>query len=178
MNSTTDSIRAACTAQATVATPLGNVLLARTERGLAGLWFDGQKHHPGRLDAPERADDPILGAAAQWLRAYFAGDLTPLPVPLDLRGTAFQQGVWQALLAIPAGSTCSYAQIAASMGAAGAVRAAGGAIGRNPVSVIVPCHRVVGASGSLTGYAGGTDRKRSLLALEGAIRFDRSGAND
>ena len=167
MNTTTDAIHAACTAQATIATPFGAVLLARTAHGLAGVWFEGQKHHPGHLTAPERPDDVLLARAAAQLQAYFDGAPCNFDVPLDLHGTAFQRGVWQALCAIPLGSTRSYGQVASAIGAASAVRAVGGAVGRNPLSVIVPCHRVVGGDGALTGYAGGVDRKRALLALEG-----------
>lgn len=169
MNTTTDSIHRACTAQTTVPTPLGELLLARTALGLAGAWFEGQKHHPEPLAAPRRPDDELLRCAAEQLQAYFAGERHAFDVPLDLHGTPFQRAVWQALLAIPAGSTCSYGAIARSLQAATAVRAVGGAVGRNPVSVIVPCHRVVGGDGSLTGYAGGVDRKRALLELERAL---------
>ena len=168
MSHVTDSIRTACTAQCTVSSPLGPVLLARTAKGLAGAWFEGQKHHPGVLAAPERPDDPLLKKAAAQLQRYFAGKATAFELPLDLLGTAFQQAVWRALLAIPAGSTSSYGDIARNVAAASAVRAVGGAVGRNPVSVIVPCHRVLGSDGSLTGYAGGIDRKLALLELEGA----------
>lgn len=168
MNTTTDSIHAACTAQTTIATPLGKLLLARTARGLAGVWFEGQKHHPEPLTALRRPDDALLRRAADQLHAYFAGEREDFDLPLDLHGTPFQCAVWQALLAIPAGRTRSYGQIARELGSASAVRAVGGAVGRNPVSVIVPCHRVVGTDGSLTGYAGGVDRKRALLALEHA----------
>jgi methylated-DNA-[protein]-cysteine S-methyltransferase len=168
MNTTTDSIRAACTAQTTIRTPLGNLLLVRTARGLAGAWFEGQKHHPGPLSAPERDDDELLHRAADQLRAYFAGASDSFDLQLDLHGTVFQRSVWQALLAIAPSSTCSYGDIAKTLDAKAAVRAVGGAIGRNPVSVIVPCHRVVGSDGSLTGYAGGIDRKRALLELERA----------
>lgn len=168
MNHTTDAIHAACTAQLTIDTPLGQVLLARTAKGLAGLWFEGQKHHPGPLAAPCVADDPVLRQAAGELRRYFVGESASFDVPLDLQGTAFQRSVWRALLAIRPGGTRSYGDIARALGAAPAVRAVGGAVGRNPVSVIVPCHRVVGSDGSLTGYAGGTDRKRALLDLERA----------
>ncbi|HWH82591.1 MAG TPA: methylated-DNA--[protein]-cysteine S-methyltransferase [Burkholderiaceae bacterium] len=166
MNTTTDSIRSACTAQATVATPLGPLLLARTARGLAGAWFEGQKHHPGALDAPQRPNDALLREAAEQLHAYFAGDADTFELALDLHGTPFQRAVWQALLAIPGGRTRSYGEVAAALGAASALRAVGAAVGRNPVSVIVPCHRVVGRDGSMTGYAGGIERKRALLALE------------
>ena len=156
----------ACTAQMTIDTQLGAMLLARTERGLAGVWFDGQKHHPAPIDAPQRPDDALLRHAADQLLAYFAGDALVFDVPLDLQGTPFQRSVWAALLAIPGGETRSYGEIAKALGAAAAVRAVGAAVGRNPVSVIVPCHRVLGSDGSLTGYAGSVDRKRALLALE------------
>ena len=116
----------------------------------------------------ERHDDALLRRAADQLHAYFAGEMLAFDVPLDLQGTPFQRRVWQALLAIPGGETRSYGEIARALGSAAAVRAVGGAVGRNPVSVIVPCHRVIGSDGSLTGYAGGVDRKRALLKLEGA----------
>ena len=154
------------TAQTTITTPLGELLLARSAHGLAGVWFEGQKHHPEPFAAAHRPDDAMLCRVADQLHAYFAGELVAFDVPLDLQGTAFQRAVWQALLAIPAGGTRSYGDIAKTLGSASAVRAVGGAVGRNPVSVIVPCHRVVGSDGSLTGYAGGIARKRALLALE------------
>lgn len=166
MNMLTDTLNEACTAQALVDTPLGPVRLARTSRGLAGLWFEGQKHHPGELAAPQRGDDPLLREAAAQLRQYFAGERSAFDLPLDLRGTPFQQSVWQALLRIPAGSTRSYGEIAMAVGAPAAARAVGAAVGRNPASLLVPCHRVLGRDGSLTGYAGGVQRKRALLALE------------
>ena len=161
-----ESIRTHCTAQATVASPLGPVLLARTARGLAGAWFEGQAHHPGAIDAPEQPQDALLREAAGQLRAYFAGERDTFDVPLDLQGTAFQRSVWVALQRIAPGTTCTYGDIASALGQPSAVRAVGGAVGRNPVSVIVPCHRVVGRDGSLTGYAGGVERKRALLLLE------------
>jgi len=141
-----------------------------TDLGVAGLWFDGQKHHPGLLVAPENPEHPVLQATARWLAAYWTSkaDAAPRP-PLDLsRGTPFQRAVWAALLEIAPGATSTYATIAAAAGAPAAVRAAGAAIGRNPVSLIVPCHRVLGSQGALTGYAGGLERKRALLAHEGA----------
>jgi methylated-DNA-[protein]-cysteine S-methyltransferase len=167
MSFATDSIHAACTAQATIATPLGPLLLARTAHGLAGAWFEGQKDHPGTLDAPERPDDPVLRATAAQLHAYFAGASAAFELPLELHGTSFQRGVWQALLRIGPGRTCSYTEIAQQVGSPRAVRAVGAAIAKNPLSVIVPCHRVIGRSGALTGYAGGMHRKRALLSLEG-----------
>lgn len=159
--------RPALTAQATIATPLGDVLMARTASGLAGAWFDGQKDHPGVLDVSVRPDDALLAAAAAQLLRYLGGDLRPFELPLDLHGTDFQRTVWTALRAIPRGRTTSYAAIARSIGRPSAVRAVGAAVGRNPALVIVPCHRVVGSDGSLTGYAGGLPRKRSLLQIEG-----------
>ena len=168
MSHATDSIHVACTAQCTVNSPLGPVLLARTARGLAGAWFAGQKHHPGSLAAPVQPDDPLLKESAKQLQRYFAGRSSVFELPLDLLGTPFQQAVWRALLAIPAGGTRSYADIARDVAAPASVRAVGGAVGRNPLSVIVPCHRVLGSDGSLTGYAGGIDRKLALLELEGA----------
>jgi len=163
------TLAAACTAQTTIATPLGPVLLARTEIGLAGAWFEGQKAHPGLLAAPRRDEDPLLCEAARQLDNYFAGQSSRFDVPLDLQGTAFQRKVWQALLGIASGRTSSYADIARQLDSPQAVRAVGAAVGRNPVSVIVPCHRVVGSDGSLTGYAGGLPRKSALLQLEGAL---------
>jgi len=170
MNHTTHSIRRRVTAQAHVDTPLGPLLLARTEQGLAGAWFEAQKHHPGELDAPERPDDELLQRAATQLREFFAGTRAHFDLPLDLHGTTFQRNVWQALLQIGAGTTRSYADLAGALGSANAVRAVGSAIGRNPVLVIVPCHRVIGRDGSMTGYAGGIDRKRALLDLEAPRR--------
>lgn len=160
------ALRQACTAQATIETPLGRVLLARTARGLAGAWFEDQKYFPGTLDAPERADDPLLQQAARELLAHLAGGRRGFAVPLDPVGTPFQRAVWQAMAAIPPGATCSYRDLAQRVGRPAAVRAVGAAVGRNPLLVIVPCHRVIGSDGSLTGYAGGLDRKRALLALE------------
>ena len=160
----------ACVAQATVVTPLGAMLLARTPRGLAGAWFEGQKDHPGMLPAAEAPGDALLAAVARQLDAYFAGGTVAFDAPLDLLGTPFQRAVWQALLGVARGATASYGEIARRAGAPGAARAAGAAVGRNPVSVIVPCHRVIGAGGALTGYAGGLDRKTALLRLEGVLR--------
>lgn len=153
------------TAQMHIDSPLGPMLLARTEQGMAGAWFDLQKHHPGPLDAPERSD-VLLDRATSRLAAYFAGEALVFDLPLDLLGTAFQRAVWAELLRIDRGSTCSYGDIARRIGRPAAGRAVGAAVGRNPVSIIVPCHRVVGSDGSLTGYAGGLHRKTALLRLE------------
>jgi methylated-DNA-[protein]-cysteine S-methyltransferase len=163
---TRDTLAAACTAQALVDTPLGRVRLARTARGLAGLWFEGQRHHPGELPAPHDGDDPLLRDAAAQLLRYFAGTLSSFELPLDLIGTPFQRSVWQALRRIPAGCTCSYGELAHAIGNPAAAHAVGAAVGRNPVSLVVPCHRVLGVGSALTGYAGGVERKRALLNLE------------
>ena len=157
------------TAQHRVESPLGPILLARTAAGLAGLWFDGQKDHPGTLDAPTHPDDPLLAQTAGELQDFWAGRPVVFSAPLDLLGTPFQRAVWQALLDIPTGRTWSYRQMAERIGAPSASRAVGAAVGRNPVSIIVPCHRVVGTSGGLTGYAGGLERKVALLRLEGVL---------
>ena len=168
MTYATDAIQSRCTALSRIATPLGQLLLARTNAGLAGAWFAEQKHHPAALDAPERDDDPLLADAASQLHAYFAGERSSFDLALDLHGTPFQRSVWAELLRIAPGSTCSYGAIARRLAMPAASRAVGAAVGRNPLSIIVPCHRVVGSTGSLTGYAGGLDRKTALLRLESA----------
>lgn len=153
--------------------PLGPITLAATGTGLAGVWFEGQRHLPDELATPSGwptdAAHPVLKRTAQQLGEYFAGQRRVFDLPLDLSGgTAFQQAVWRALLAIATGATTSYGNISKRIGNAAAVRAVGAAVGRNPISIVVPCHRVLGADGSLTGYAGGLDRKTALLRLEGA----------
>ena len=154
-------------AQCRIATPLGPMTAAATAQGLAGLWFDDQAHHPGTLAAPVNPQQQWLQAAQEALARYFGGHPAALP-PLDLqRGTPFQQRVWQALLALPPGHTTHYGALAAQVGAPAAARAIGAAVGRNPVSVLVPCHRVLGRGGQLTGYAGGLARKQALLRHEG-----------
>ena len=153
--------------------PLGPMWLAATDTGLAGMWFVGQRHAPDCSDwthVSNSLQHPVLKAANQQLQAYFAGHLRQFELPLDLRGgTVFQQSVWQALLRIPVGETTSYGEISRRIAKPLAVRAVGTAIGHNPISIIVPCHRVVGADGSLTGYAGGLNRKLALLQLEDAL---------
>ena len=148
---------------------LGVMILAANQRGLSGVWFDDQRHGPDtsawRLDPAH----PVLREAIQQLSHYFAGQRTSFDLPLDLQaGTPFQQQVWQALLGIAPGATTSYGSLSAAIGKPAAVRALGAAVGRNPISIVVPCHRVLGATGSLTGYAGGLERKTALLSLEGA----------
>lgn len=148
--------------------PLGPMLLAATERGLAGVWFVGQRHWPAAAAGwPSAPQHPLLLQAGAQLQSYFAGQRQTFDLPLDLAcGTPFQQAVWQALLRIAPGQTSSYGGLSRSIARPTAVRAVGAAVGRNPISIIVPCHRVLGASGALTGYAGGLDRKAALLALE------------
>ena len=167
------------------ASPLGAMTIAaRTGSGapnggeLVGVWFDGQAHDRAGLpdDAavePGREGEPVVLAAARaWLERYFAGEDPGAPPPLAPASTAFQQRVREQMLAIPRGSTRTYGQlarrIAALTGRRGSARAVGGAVGRNSISIMVPCHRVVGADGAVVGYAGGTDRKIRLLRLEGA----------
>ncbi|CAN7318696.1 methylated-DNA--[protein]-cysteine S-methyltransferase [Variovorax sp. LjRoot84] len=153
-----------------IESPLGGITLAATDEGLAGVWFDRQRHWPDTSGWQPDAKHPVLREAGAQLADYFAGKRHHFDLPLDLsHGTGFQQAVWQALLAIPAGRTISYGALSAGIGKPAAVRAVGAAVGRNPISVIVPCHRVLGTNGSLTGYAGGLERKSALLELEGAL---------
>ena len=160
----------ALVAQARLDSPLGAITVAATDRGLAGLWFDGQAHHPGALDVALDDAQCFIAQARDELGRYWDGSLRRrFEVPLDARGTAFQQAVWRALLEIARGHTCTYAAVASAIGRPRAVRAAAAAIARNPISIIVPCHRVVGGHGSLTGYAGGLARKQELLRREGAL---------
>jgi methylated-DNA-[protein]-cysteine S-methyltransferase len=157
-------------AQAEIDSPIGPLTALATERGLAGLWFDAQTHHPGDLEAPVNPRSPHIAAMRRWLDAYWSGrEPSPRDVMLDLHGTPFQRAVWKALLTIPFGRTRSYGEIAAQVGPSAVPRATGAAVGRNPVSILVPCHRVIGADGSLTGYAGGLPRKEKLLQHEGVL---------
>jgi methylated-DNA-[protein]-cysteine S-methyltransferase len=152
-----------------LSTPLGAMIAAASPQGLCGLWFFDQKHLPDWQPWPEVSvrSHPALAQAELWLERYFDQHaIGPSPM-LDLtRGSPFQQAVWRTLLDISAGKTCSYGQIAHALGRPNAARAVGAAVGRNPISIIVPCHRVVGASGALTGYAGGLERKTNLLGGE------------
>ncbi len=151
--------------------PLGALLLATSAHGLAGAWFiDGQRGTPDPTDWTEAPEHPLLLKAAAQLADYFAGRNPHFDLPLDLaQGTAFQQEVWRTLQGIPFGQTTSYGELARRIGRPRAVRALGGAVGQNPLSLIVPCHRVIGANGALTGYAGGLARKTALLQLEGIL---------
>ncbi len=157
-----------CIAQCRIASPLGPLTLAATAQGLAGAWFDGQRHHPGELALPEAPGQRWLAQAARELDQYFEGRRRHFEVAVDAEGTPFQRQVWQLLRGIAAGHTRGYGELAAALGRPQAARAVGAAVGRNPVSIIVPCHRVLGQGGALTGYAGGLQRKQALLALEHA----------
>lgn len=144
--------------------PVGVLTLAGTNGRLRHLRMVDQTYEPSR-DGWE-SDDRAFPDAVEQLAAYFAGELTEFDLKLDMIGTPFQRRVWEALLTIPYGETRSYGEIARQIGSPGAFRAVGLANGHNPVGIIVPCHRVIGSNGSLTGYGGGLDRKRALLALE------------
>jgi methylated-DNA-[protein]-cysteine S-methyltransferase len=152
----------------TVDSPIGALALAGRGRALTNLRMLNQTYEPDRSDWVR--DDWAFSDAVDQLEAYFAGKRTDFDVELNLVGSEFQRRVWQALLTIPYGETRSYGQVAEQIGAAGAARAVGLANGHNPIAIIVPCHRVIGANGSLTGYGGGLDRKRSLLEMEKTVK--------
>ena len=158
------------TVQTHFESPLGRLILAASGHSLCGVWFDGQPHLPDMSTWPCAPEHPVLRQAQVQLTDYFAGRSSSFDLPLDLSsGTDFQQQVWRALLNIPTGTTCSYGALSEAIGKPGAVRAVGGAIGRNPLGIVVPCHRVIGANGALTGYTGGLQHKAALLQLEGAL---------
>lgn len=158
--------------------PIGSLLLAEKEGALAGLWMEGQKYYLGSLQGKEKefADTPILNQAGEWLDRYFAGKKPEIgELTLAPSGSEFRRAVWKILCEIPYGQTITYGEIAKKIaiqrGIAGmSARAVGGAVGHNPISIIIPCHRVVGSDGSLTGYAGGVEKKIWLLAMEGVDR--------
>ena len=154
--------------------PLGGILLAADEIGLTGLWFDGEKYYADNLPAEHiDRETPILADAKRWLAVYFSGQEPDFLPPLHPQGSAFRQAVWQILLQIPYGQTTTYGEISSKLAqkqglARMSAQAVGGAVGHNEISIIIPCHRVVGTNGSLTGYAGGIDKKIRLLELEHA----------
>jgi len=156
--------------------PLGDLLLAADEEGIVGLWFDNAKYYASRLEqAHQVGSTPILEEGKRWLDIYFSGREPQFQPALHLIGSSFQRAVWQILLQIPYGKTMTYGEIAAQIAvqrglARMSAQAVGGAVGRNPIGIMVPCHRVVGADGSLTGYAGGLEKKAYLLQLEGITR--------
>ena len=149
----------------TIDSPVGPLTLAGVGSTLMHLRMVDQTHEPDR-SGWEPADDDAFPEAVEQLSGYFAGELTEFDLDLRLAGTEFQRRVWAALRTIPYGETRSYGQIAEQIGSSGASRAVGLANGRNPIGIIVPCHRVIGSTGGMTGYGGGIDRKRALLALE------------
>jgi methylated-DNA-[protein]-cysteine S-methyltransferase len=146
--------------------PQGTLLLTATPKGLAGVYFKGQKHLPKQRGWQLDRRHPVLKRAKKELAQYFAGRRKRFSVALDPRGTPFQRAVWKQIARVRFGETLSYGELARRAGHPGSARAAGAATGRNPIGIIVPCHRIVGSNGSLTGYAGGLARKRGLLALE------------
>jgi methylated-DNA-[protein]-cysteine S-methyltransferase len=153
---------------------VGALTLVAEGGAIVGLYMDLQRHRPdpdslGELDPRGRQGEPFKAAADQ-LDAYFAGDLTHFTLPLAPRGSPFQQRVWAGLQDIPYGETESYGELAERIGSPGGARAVGLANGKNPIGIVIPCHRVVGSNGSLTGYGGGLDRKKQLLDLELAVR--------
>ena len=154
--------------------PLGGILLAADDVGLTGLWFDGQKYFARGLSNERIAQEtPILTEAKRWLDIYFTGKAPDFTPPLHPIGSAFRRSVWEILLQIPYGQTTTYGEIARQLAKKQGLermsaQAVGGAVGHNEISIIIPCHRVVGADGSLTGYAGGIGKKEKLLKLEHA----------
>ena len=147
--------------------PVGRLTLVASDRGLAAILWE--QDNPRRVplgEVVESDSHPVLIETERQLQEYFAGQRREFTLPLDFRGTEFQRRVWSALLTIPFGQTRSYAQIAQQIGCPAAVRAVGAANGRNPLSIIAPCHRVVGSNGQLTGFAGGLETKARLLSLE------------
>jgi methylated-DNA-[protein]-cysteine S-methyltransferase len=153
-----------------VRSPLGNIVVAGDREGLRRLEF--QRGRDGEFPIPREWEEdpefPLLRRAAEQLRSYFSGKRRSFSLPLAPVGTAFQQRVWAELRKIPFGETVSYSELARRAGRPSAIRAAGAANGKNPISIVIPCHRVLGLDGSLTGYGGGLEKKRALLALEGA----------
>jgi methylated-DNA-[protein]-cysteine S-methyltransferase len=147
--------------------PIGDLLLLADDDGLRGLYLPDPRYAPPEIG--RRADHPVLAAAREQLSAYFAGALERFDLPLAAEGTPFQLHVWEALRAIDYGETISYRELAERIGDPRAVRAVGLANGRNPLAIVVPCHRVIGADGSLVGYGGGLERKRWLLEHEAVV---------
>lgn len=152
-------------------TRLGTYLLAADTDGLVGVWREDQKHFPvvDRLGGASEGPHAVLDEAEVQLLAYLAGDRDVFELPLAPEGTPFQRAVWDHLASIPRGTTTTYGQIARALDRPRAAQAVGAAVGSNPLSIVVPCHRVVGSTGALTGYAGGIETKQALLLLEGAL---------
>ena len=161
------------------ASPLGGITLTSDGEALTGLWFDGQKHFPHNLAAESaEAELPVFTQTVNWLDAYFSGKEPDFMPPLNLHTTPFRRAVCEVLLTIPYGQTMTYGKIAGILAEQRGIQrmsaqAVGGAVGHNPIAIIIPCHRVIGADGSLTGYAGGLDRKIKLLEYEDIIISDQ-----
>ena len=153
----------------TLSTPLGPVIIAAGESGLAGIWFSGQKHGPDTRNWVREDHHPLLKKAATQVQAYLNGTATDFDLPRMETGTEFQRQVWKQISCIRRGQVRTYADIARALGRPQAARAVGAAVGRNPWLLLVPCHRVVGQDGQLTGYAAGLERKQHLLRMEGAL---------
>ena len=157
------------TTYTTIDSPVGPLLLAADDGGVRLIEFHQSRHRARREDDWVEGNHPLLDAARTQLGEYFRGQRDAFDLPLAPRGTAFQRDVWLALATIPYGDTISYAQLAARVGKSTASRAVGAANGRNPLPIVLPCHRVIGANGSLTGFGGGLPTKQFLLELEGAL---------
>jgi methylated-DNA-[protein]-cysteine S-methyltransferase len=152
--------------------PLGGMTMASDGQALTALWFDGTRREPYFADGtPAMTVLPVFDETCRWLDLYFAGENPDFTPPLAPKGTTFQQRVWEILLTIPYGTTISYGEVAQRFSPTMSAQAIGGAVGRNPIGIIIPCHRVIGADGSMTGYGGGLERKRWLLELEGLRLF-------
>ncbi len=151
-------------------TPVGTLTLVAGDRGLRSVLFPGEPPPEGAAAGPH----PLLAAAERQLREYFTGRRTAFDLPIELVGTGFQQQAWLALPSIPYGTTISYGEQSRRLGRPNAARAVGAANGRNPLSIVLPCHRVVGADGALTGYGGGLDAKRALLDHEARVLAERA----
>jgi methylated-DNA-[protein]-cysteine S-methyltransferase len=154
----------------TLDSPVGTLSLVATDRALVALVWRRESHRAAFESAVENPEHPLLQETARQLREYFAGERRTFDLPLDFRGTEFQRRAWSALLTIPYGETRTYGQMAEQIGSPTAVRAVGAANGRNPISIIAPCHRVIGMNGDLTGFGGGLDAKAKLLSLEAPQR--------
>jgi len=156
---------------ARIPTPAGTMYAAAADGAITGIYFENQQYFPRITDQwQEDASAAPLAECAKQIREYFDGKRTSFDLPLAPEGTEFQQRVWKEIARIPFGETITYAELAKRAGAEGSARAAGAATGRNPITLVVPCHRVVGSDGSLTGYAGGLPRKTRLLEIEGVLQ--------
>ncbi|HEY2628070.1 MAG TPA: methylated-DNA--[protein]-cysteine S-methyltransferase [Usitatibacter sp.] len=155
---------------ARIPTPAGTLFATAAEGAITGIYFENQQYFPRMDDWQEDPSAAPLAECARQIGEYFDGKRTEFDLPLAPEGTDFQQRVWKQIAGIPFGKTITYAELAKRAGAEGSARAAGAATGRNPITLVVPCHRVVGSDGSLTGYAGGLPRKTKLLEIEGALQ--------